>query len=63
MSNRLWTPGEVADLFKINPTTVQRWADAGLLGPVTRTAGGHRRYTSAGVITRWNALQNPKEKS
>lgn len=39
----LFTPAEVAQLFKVNPKTVARWARAGKL-PAIRTVGGHRRY-------------------
>ncbi|HLS48407.1 MAG TPA: BldC family transcriptional regulator [Actinomycetaceae bacterium] len=44
----LLTPGEVADLFRVNPKTVTRWANAGKLTPV-RTLGGHRRYRRSEV--------------
>ncbi len=37
------TPAEVATLFRVDPKTVTRWADAGKLTAV-RTLGGHRRY-------------------
>ena len=39
----LMTPAEVATLFRVDPKTVTRWADAGKLTAV-RTLGGHRRY-------------------
>jgi excisionase family DNA binding protein len=39
----LMTPAEVASLFRVDPKTVTRWADAGKLTAV-RTLGGHRRY-------------------
>ena len=39
----LLTPGEVATLFRVDPKTVTRWAQAGKLTSV-RTLGGHRRY-------------------
>lgn len=39
----LLTPGEVADLFGVDPKTVTRWATAGKLD-AQRTLGGHRRY-------------------
>ena len=39
----LLTPAEVAALFRVDPKTVNRWADAGRLTSV-RTLGGHRRY-------------------
>jgi excisionase family DNA binding protein len=40
---QLLTPGEVAQLFRVNPKTVTRWAKAGRLTSI-RTPGGHRRY-------------------
>lgn len=39
----LMTPAEVARLFRVDPKTVTRWAEAGKLSSV-RTLGGHRRY-------------------
>lgn len=41
--NDLLTPAEVADLFRVNPKTVTRWAQAGKVS-VVRTLGGHRRF-------------------
>ncbi len=43
MSDKLLTPGEVAELFKVNPKTVTRWARAGKITAI-RTLGGHRRF-------------------
>ena len=40
---RLLTPAEVAELFRVDPKTVTRWAKAGTIRSV-RTIGGHRRY-------------------
>lgn len=42
------TTSEVAELLRITPATVKRWADAELL-PSTRTAGGHRRFERAAI--------------
>lgn len=39
----LLTPAEVAVLFRVDPKTVTRWANAGKLQAV-RTLGGHRRF-------------------
>lgn len=39
----LMTPGEVAAVFRVDPKTVTRWAQAGKLSSV-RTLGGHRRF-------------------
>lgn len=44
----LLTPAEVAALFRVDPKTVTRWAEAGKLSPI-RTLGGHRRYRSEEV--------------
>ena len=42
-SQVLMTPAEVATLFRVDPKTVTRWADAGKLTAI-RTLGGHRRF-------------------
>lgn len=39
----LLTPTEVGVMFRVDPKTVNRWADAGRL-TILRTVGGHRRY-------------------
>jgi excisionase family DNA binding protein len=44
----LLTPAEVATMFRVDPKTVTRWADAGKLTS-TRTPGGHRRYKESEV--------------
>lgn len=43
MPTELLTPGQVAEMFKVNPKTVTRWARAGKITAI-RTLGGHRRY-------------------
>ena len=42
-NNDLFTPAEVATLFRVNPKTVTRWARAGKISAI-RTLGGHRRF-------------------
>jgi hypothetical protein len=37
------TPAEVAALFRVDPKTVSRWAEAGKISSI-RTLDGHRRY-------------------
>ena len=37
------TPAKAAAILKVDPCTVARWANAGLI-TVQRTLGGHRRY-------------------
>ena len=44
----LLTPSEVAQLFRVDPKTVARWATAGKLNAV-KTLGGHRRYRESEV--------------
>ena len=44
----LFTPAEVARMFRVDPKTVTRWAKAGKISSV-RTPGGHRRYREADV--------------
>ena len=46
--NELLTPAEVAELFRVNPKTVTRWARAGKVTAV-RTLGGHRRFRTAEI--------------
>ena len=44
----LLTPAEVATLFRVDPKTVTRWAQAGKV-PSIRTLGGHRRYRESDI--------------
>lgn len=44
----LLTPAEVANMFRVDPKTVTRWAKAGKLASI-RTLGGHRRYRETEV--------------
>lgn len=46
--DRLLTPGEVAELFRVDPKTVTRWAASDRLESV-RTPGGHRRFRESQV--------------
>ena len=48
-NDRVLAPGQVADLFAVDPKTVTRWAKQGLL-PSFTTPGGHRRY-------RWSDIE------
>ena len=43
------TPAEVAEMFRVDPKTVTRWARLGKLTSV-RTLGGHRRYRQTEVL-------------
>ncbi|MEO7125626.1 MAG: BldC family transcriptional regulator [Nakamurella sp.] len=47
-TERLLTPGEVAEMFRVDPKTVTRWASSGRIGSI-RTPGGHRRFKEAEV--------------
>jgi excisionase family DNA binding protein len=42
------TPREVAVLFRVDPKTVTRWAQAGRISSI-RTIGGHRRFRATEV--------------
>lgn len=46
--SELLTPAEVAALFRVDPKTVTRWAQAGKLTAV-RTLGGHRRFRTSEI--------------
>ena len=48
VSESMLTPAEVAQLFRVDPKTVTRWAKAGKLSSI-RTLGGHRRYRESEV--------------
>jgi len=45
----LLTPAEVAALFRVDPKTVTRWAQAGKISSI-RTLGGHRRFRKSEVL-------------
>ncbi len=42
-TTELLTPSEVAEMFRVNPKTVTRWARSGRISAI-RTLGGHRRF-------------------
>jgi len=46
--HELLTPSEVAVLFRVDPKTVTRWAQAGRISSI-RTIGGHRRFRASEV--------------
>lgn len=46
--DHLYTPAEVALIFRVDPKTVTRWAAAGRISSV-RTPGGHRRFRKSEV--------------
>ena len=53
----LLTPAEVAEMFRVNPKTVTRWARAGKISAV-RTLGGHRRYRASDIRRFLDAVQD-----
>jgi excisionase family DNA binding protein len=54
----LLTPSEVATLFRVDPKTVTRWAQAGKV-PSIRTLGGHRRYRESDIRALLEDALNP----
>jgi excisionase family DNA binding protein len=48
VAEALMTPAQVADLFRVDPKTVTRWAKVEKLTSI-RTLGGHRRYRETEV--------------
>jgi excisionase family DNA binding protein len=54
---RLLTRAEVAEIFRVSPSTVTRWAEAGKL-PSVKTLGGHRRYEAGAVMALAHDLIN-----
>lgn len=45
----LLTPAEAAQMLRVQPSTILRWAHQGRLS-VIRTPGGHRRYRRQQVL-------------
>lgn len=56
----LLTPAEVAALFRVDPKTVTRWAQAGKISSI-RTLGGHRRFRRSEVLALLEAAQTPED--
>ena len=48
-SDRLVKPADVRESFGIAASTVRLWDHMGVLKPVQRTKGGHRRYRESDV--------------
>ena len=48
-TERLLTPRQVAEMFRVDPKTVARWASNGWIGSL-RTPGGHRRFRESEVL-------------
>jgi excisionase family DNA binding protein len=48
-TERLLTPHQVAQMFRVDPKTVARWASSGRIGSI-RTPGGHRRFRETEVL-------------
>lgn len=47
-TDEILTPSEVAQLFRVDPRTVTRWARSGKIVAI-KTLGGHRRYRRSEV--------------
>lgn len=46
--DKLLPPGEVAKMLGVDPKTIIRWSNKGLI-PSIRTLGGHRRFRESAV--------------
>ena len=57
MPTELLTPGQVAQMFKVNPKTVTRWARAGKISAI-RTLGGHRRFRASEIRALLDSLDD-----
>ena len=55
----LLTPAEVAAMFRVDPKTVTRWAQAGKLAAI-RTLGGHRRFRESEVHALLDQSDEPR---
>jgi excisionase family DNA binding protein len=58
--DQLLTPSEVAQMFRVNPKTVTRWARAGKITAI-RTLGGHRRFRASEIQRFLNDAEHVKE--
>ena len=47
-NDKVLTPADVAQVFRVDPKTVVRWSNQGLLTSF-RTLGGHRRFRESEV--------------
>jgi excisionase family DNA binding protein len=56
--DELLTPAEVAQMFRVNPKTVTRWARAGKISAI-RTLGGHRRFRAAEIKKLLEQVEEP----
>lgn len=54
----LLTPGEVASIFGVDPTTVSNWAKSGKLQAL-KTLGGHRRFRMSDVQQVLDQMNDP----
>lgn len=55
----LLTPSEVANMFRVDPKTVTRWAQSGRLSSI-KTLGGHRRYRADEVKALLEEVTTPR---
>lgn len=66
MANHILKTGDIRRIFDpIARQTVRNWADKGYFGRAEYTAGGHRRFTEAGVregIVKLSAESNREER-
>jgi excisionase family DNA binding protein len=46
---KLLTPGEVAKIFRVDPKTVSRWAEAGRVPGAFKTPGRHWRFPAESI--------------
>lgn len=47
-NEQLLTPGEVAEIFRVNAKTVTRWSRTGKISAI-KTMGGHRRFRATEI--------------
>lgn len=43
------TTSEIAERYRVDPSTVRRWVEKGQLKPSFTTPGGHYRFTQADI--------------
>lgn len=49
--SELLRPGQAAEILRVNPKTLARWARRGLISSVRLPGGGHRRFDADEIRT------------
>lgn len=64
LTKALYTPSEVAKIFRVSPDTIRVWIKEGVFGPdeIVTTPGGHRRVKREAIFRLLNERNVPVKK-